>query len=130
MIVMADPLVRTIYMGGEFKPSSVAPVAILLIWYSVGIFAWAGQSIVAPGFFAMQDTITPVADRDASRTVIFIPLNMVLMRAMGAPGIALATTIGISLHFLGMTWFLRRRLHGLEGGKVLRTVGRASWRRL
>jgi len=48
----------------------------------------------------------------------------VLMRAMGAPGIALATTIGISLHFFGMTWFLRRRLHGLEGGKVMRTVGR------
>jgi|GEM_PF-24394 len=122
LIVMADPLVRTIYMGGAFSPSSVAPVAILLIWYSVGIFAWAGQRIVAPGFFAMQDTITPVAIGTVS-TVIFIPLNIVLMRMMGAPGIALATTIGISLHFLGMTWFLRRRLHGLEGGRVIRTVG-------
>lgn len=125
LVVMADPLVRTIYMGGEFRPSSVAPVAILLIWYSVGIFAWAGQRIVAPGFFAMQDTLTPVLIGSVS-TVIFIPLNMLLMRTMGAPGIALATTIGISLHFLGMLWFLRRRLHGLEGGKVLRTVARAT----
>jgi len=125
MVVMADPLVRTIYMSGEFKPASVAPVAVLLIWYSVGIFAWAGQRIVAPGFFAMQDTITPVAIGTAS-TIVFIPLNLVLMRAMGAPGIALSTTIGISLHFFGLTWFLRRRLHGLEGGKVLRTVGRAT----
>jgi putative peptidoglycan lipid II flippase len=123
MVVMADPLVRTIYMSGEFKPSSVAPVAILMIWYSVGIFAWAGQRIIAPGFFAMQDTITPVAIGTAS-AIVFIPLNLILMRAMGAPGIALATTIGISLHFFGMTWWLRRRLHGLEGGKVLRTVGR------
>jgi len=121
MIVMADPLVRAIYMSGEFRPSSVAPVAILLIWYSVGIFAWAGQRIVAPGFFAMQDTLTPVLIGTVS-TIIFIPLNMILMKSMGAPGIALATTIGISLHFLGMTWFLRKRLHGLEGGAVLRTV--------
>lgn len=123
LIVMADPLVRTIYMGGEFRPSSVAPVAILLIWYSVGIFAWAGQRIIAPGFFAMQDTLTPVLIGTVS-TIVFIPLNMVLMKTMGAPGIALATTIGISIHFLGMTWFLRRRLKGLEGGKVLRTVAR------
>ncbi len=121
LIVMADPLVRTLYMSGEFKPSNVAPVAVLLIWYSVGIFAWAGQRIVAPGFFALQDTITPVAIGTVS-TVVFIPLNMLLMRTMGAPGIALATTVGISIHFLGMTWFLRRRLHGLEGGKILRTV--------
>lgn len=125
MIVMADPLVRAIYMSGEFSPSSVAPVAILLIWYSVGIFAWAGQRIVAPGFFAMQDTITPVAIGTVS-TAIFIPLNMILMKAMGAPGIALATTIGISIHFLGMTWCLRRRLHGLEGGAVVRTVALAT----
>lgn len=123
LIVMADPLVRTIYMSGEFRPSSVAPVALLLIWYSVGIFAWAGQRIVAPGFFALQDTITPVVIGTVS-TVIFIPLNMILMKTMGAAGIALATTIGISLHFVGMTWVLRKRLHGIEGGKVLRTVGR------
>lgn len=124
LIVMADPLVRTLYMGGEFRPSSVAPVAILLIWYSVGIFAWAGQRIVAPGFFAMQDTLTPVLVGTVS-TLVFIPLNMVLMRTMGTPGIALATTIGISIHFFGMTWVLRRRLHGLEGGQVLRTVSRS-----
>ena len=122
LVVMADPLVRTIYMDGEFLPSNVAPVAILLIWYSVGIFAWAGQRIVAPGFFAMQDTLTPVLIGTVS-TVIFLPLNMILMKVMGAPGIALATTIGISIHFLGMTWFLRKRLGGLEGRKVLRTVG-------
>ena len=123
LIVMADPLVRTIYMGGEFRPSSVAPVAILLIWYSVGIFAWAGQRIIAPGFFAMQDTITPVLVGTVS-TIIFIPLNMTLMRTMGASGIALATTIGISIHFLGMTWILRKRLGGLEGRAVMRTVSR------
>lgn len=124
MVVMADPLVRAIYMGGEFKASSVAPVALLLIWYSVGIFAWAGQRIVAPGFFAMQDTITPVAIGTLS-TVVFIPLNMILMKAMGAPGIALATTIGITLHFVGMSWVLRKRLHGLESLKIIRTVSLA-----
>lgn len=123
MIIMADPLIRMIYMGGEFRPSSVGMTAMLLIWYSVGIFAWAGQRIVAPGFFAMQDTITPVVIGTIS-TIIFLPLNFILMRVMGVSGIALSTTIAISLHFLGMTWFLKKRLHGLEGRKILSTVGR------
>ncbi len=123
LIVMADPLIRTIYMGGEFRPSDVGAAVIPLIWYSVGIFAWAGQRIVAPGFFALQDTVTPVVIGSVA-TVIFIPLNYVLMRMMGTGGIALATSIGISIHFLGMTWFLKRRLGGVEGGKILSVVGR------
>jgi putative peptidoglycan lipid II flippase len=123
LIVMADPLVRTIYMGGEFQPSNVPYCVVPLIWYSVGIFAWAGQRIIAPGFFALQDTVTPVLIGSVA-TVLFIPLNYVLMRVMGNGGIALATTIGISLHFFGMTWFLKRRLNGIEGRKLASTIGR------
>lgn len=123
IIVMADPLVRTIYMGGKFMPSSVNATVIPLIWYSVGIFAWAGQAIVARGFFAMQDTISPVVIGTAS-TLIFIPLNYYLMHSMGTGGIALATTIAISLNFLALTWYLRKRLHGLEAGRTINTIGR------
>ncbi|MHB9038457.1 MAG: murein biosynthesis integral membrane protein MurJ, partial [Armatimonadota bacterium] len=123
MVVMADPLVRMIYMGGEFTAASVPATVIPLIWYSVGIYAWAGQAIVARGFFALQDTITPVVIGTVS-TIVFIPLNYFLMRTMGTGGIALSTTIAISLHFFGLTWFLRRRLNGIEGGKIVSTVGR------
>ena len=114
MIVMADPLVRTIFMGNKFLPSMVGPTVIPLIWYCVGIYAWAGQAIVARGFFALQDTITPVVVGTIS-TLIFIPLNFILMRTMGTGGIALATSIAVSLHFFGLTFFLRRRLGGIEG---------------
>ena len=81
MIVMADPLVRTSYMGNKFLPSMVGPTVITLIWSCVGIYAWAGQAIVARGFFALQDTITPVVVGTIA-TFIFIPLNYVLMRGM------------------------------------------------
>ncbi|MCL5103689.1 MAG: murein biosynthesis integral membrane protein MurJ [Armatimonadetes bacterium] len=123
IIVMADPLVRTIYMSGEFRPSSVGLTVVPLIWYSVGIYAWAGQAIVARGFFALQDTVTPVVIGTVS-TIIFIPLNWILMHAMGTGGIALSTSIGISIHFLALTWFLKKRLYGIEGRKTLSTVGR------
>ncbi len=123
MIVMADPLVRTVYMSGKFGPESVATAAIPLIFYSLGIFAWAGQAIVSRGFFALQDTITPVVTGTVA-TLLFIPINYILMRKMGTGGIALATTIAVSLHFFALVWFLRKKLYGLEGRNVLSTVGR------
>lgn len=123
MVVMADPIVRTVYMNGNFKPSDVPVTAIALIFYSWGIFAWAGQAIVARGFFALQDTITPVVIGTVS-TVVFIPTNFFLMKYMGIAGIALSTTLAATLHFLLLTFFLRKRLNGLEGRKTLNTAFR------
>ena len=123
MVVMADPIIRTVYMSGEFRPSDVPVTAVALMFYSAGIFAWAGQAIVARGFFALQDTITPVVIGTVS-TAIFVPVNYFLMKMMGIAGIALSTTIAATLHFVLLTLFLRKRLHGLEGAKTMKTAGR------
>jgi len=128
MMVMADPIVRAAYMSGEFTAARVGAASVALVWYSAGIFAWAGQAIVARGFFAMQDTLTPVVLGSAV-TVVFVPLNYVLMRAMGHGGLALATSIAATIHLVALTVFLRRRLGGLEGARIVSSlikVGTAS----
>ena len=123
MVVMADPIVRTVYMSGKFTSADVGATSIALICYSVGIFAWAGQAIVARGFFAMQDTRTPIFLGTAA-TIVFIPLNIVLMRVMGHGGLALATSIAAAIHLIALSVCLRKRLHGLEGGKVFSSLGK------
>lgn len=123
MVVMADPIVRTIYMSGKFTPADVGATSIALIFYSVGIFAWAGQAIVARGFFAMQDTWTPIW-LGTIATIIFVPLNFVLMHAMGHGGLALATSIAAAIHLMALTIFLRKRLHGLEGGAIVSSLAK------
>ena len=121
MVVMADPIVRTVYLGGEFTQADVGATTIALIFYSAGIFAWAGQAIVARAFFAMQDTVTPII-LGTIATVIFIPLNYILMHAMGHGGLALATSIAATLHLTALTIFLRKRLNGLEGSRILHSL--------
>ncbi|MDH7600897.1 MAG: murein biosynthesis integral membrane protein MurJ [Armatimonadota bacterium] len=123
MVVMADPIVRTVYMSGEFTAAKVGATAVALTWYSAGIFAWAGQAIVARGFFAMQDTLTPVV-LGSLVTLVFIPLNYLLMHLMGHGGLALATSIAATLHLLALIYFLRRRLRGIEGGKILASLAK------
>ncbi len=123
MAIMAGPIVRAIYLGGEFRLDDVGPTQVALVFYSVGIFAWAGQAIVARGFFAMQDTLTPVI-LGTIVTVIFVPLNYALMRPMGAGGLALATSIAAAVHLLLLTVRLRGRLNGLEGRRILASLTR------
>ncbi|OFX17980.1 MAG: murein biosynthesis integral membrane protein MurJ [Armatimonadetes bacterium RBG_16_58_9] len=123
MVVMADPMIRTVYLNGAYKPGNVPATSIALVFYSVGIFAWAGQAIVARGFFAMQDTLTPIILGTVS-TAVFIPLNYALMRVMGAGGLALATSIAAAFHLAILTIFLRKRLHGLEGGRIVKSVAK------
>ncbi|MGQ9456560.1 MAG: murein biosynthesis integral membrane protein MurJ [Armatimonadota bacterium] len=125
MAVMADAVVRTVYMSGEFTAARVSATAVGLTWYSVGIFAWAGQAIVARGFFAMQDTLTPVV-LGSLVTIVFVPLNYGLMKVMGHGGLALATSIAATLHLLALVYFLRRRLRGIEGGKILFSLVKVS----
>ncbi len=123
MIIMADPLVRTVYMSGKFTSADVGMTEIALIFYCAGLFAWAGQAILARGFFAMQDTVTPIILGTVA-TAIFIPISYILMRAMGHGGLALATSIAATLHMLALAWFLRKRLGGIEGGRIVAGVGR------
>lgn len=123
MIVMADPIIRTIYMSNKFTSGDVPVTAIALIFYSLGIFAWAGQSIVARGFFALQDTVTPIIVGTVS-TVVFIPLNIFFMRLMGHSGLALSTTVAVTIHFLILTVLLKRKMGGLNGGEIMGSVSK------
>ncbi|MFQ3548811.1 MAG: murein biosynthesis integral membrane protein MurJ [Armatimonadota bacterium] len=123
MVVMADPIVRTVFMtpGGEFKHSDVPATEIGVIMYCVGIFAWAGQAIVARGFFAMQDTITPVV-LGSVVTIFFIPMNFIFMKMFGHGGLALATSVAATIHLLGLILFIRKKTGGIEGARVIKST--------
>ncbi len=120
MVVMADAIVRAIYLRGEFTGDDVPATRIGLIYYSVGIFAWAGQAIIARGFFALQDTITPVIVGSIV-TALFIPLNYLLMGPLGHGGLALATSIAATAHFILLVYLLRNKIGGIEGGAVVKS---------
>ena len=123
MMIMADPIVRTVYMWRSFTAADVPITALCFVFYSIGIFAWAGQAIVSRGFFAIQDTVSPVVIGTVT-TVIFIPLNFVFIKLLGCGGLALATTVGIIIHFAILTCCLRKKIGGIDGGRIVYTVKR------
>jgi len=60
LIVLAEPLVATIYFGGVFTENEVRLSVLALQAFAVGLVGFSFVKILAPAYFAREDTRTPV----------------------------------------------------------------------
>jgi len=60
LIVLATPLVITLFFGGEFDATAVRLTVLALQAYAVGLVGFSFVKVLAPAFFAREDTRTPV----------------------------------------------------------------------
>jgi len=93
LIVLSGPLVATIYHHGKFTPQDVQMSTAALVAFSAGLPGFILVKILAPGFYARQDTRTPV--RIGMMTML---INVVLSLALIFPlkHVGLAAAISIS----------------------------------
>ena len=100
MLAFAGPLTATIFGRGEFTAYDVEMTSYALMTYSVGLLGMSLIKVLAPGYFARQDTRTPVRVGLISLGVnLTLNLLIVLPAArMGfkAPHALLATSTSIS----------------------------------
>lgn len=95
--VLSQPLLFSLFQYGEFSAADVGMAAQSLMAYSTGLLAFMSIKILAPGFYARQDTKAPV-----KIGIITLVANMVLMLALIMPlkhaGLALATSLAAWLN--------------------------------
>jgi len=104
LIVVAEPLVATIYQHGVFDESDTRRVAATLICYSVGVVAYFMQHVIVRAFYALQDSKTPA--RIALYMVAMdFALNLVLVFPFEERGLALATAVCATIQ---VVWLLVR----------------------
>jgi putative peptidoglycan lipid II flippase len=60
MLVFAEPLTATIFGRGKFEERDVVMTSYALMAYSWGMLGMSLVKVLAPGYFARQDTRTPV----------------------------------------------------------------------
>ena len=60
LLVLAGPLTATIFGYGEFGARDVEMTRYALMAYSWGLIGFSLVKVLAPGYFARQDTRTPV----------------------------------------------------------------------
>ena len=119
LIVLAEPLVATIFYGGEFTVFDVRMTALALQAFALGLVGFSYVKILAPAYFARENTRTPVKIGLVALAVNFI-LSVVLAYALTRAefegthaGLALAISVSAILN----AWLLYR---GLRRDGVLR----------
>jgi len=73
LVVLAGPLIATLFYGGIFDERSVSMTMLALRAYAVGLIGFSFVKILAPAFFAREDTRTPVRI-----ALVALALNLVL----------------------------------------------------
>jgi len=99
MVALAEPTVTLVYQRGAFTALDSARATAVLELFALGIASWGVQMVAARGFYAEQNTLTPMA-LSTVVTLGSVPLYMTLGDRMGASGLALAATIGITTQAL------------------------------
>ncbi len=92
IIMLAEPIIRVMFERGAFLPADTVATYKALIAFAIGLPAFILIKILAPCFFANEDTKTPFKIATFCIAVNLI-LNLVLMGSMQHVGMALATSI-------------------------------------
>ncbi len=123
--VLPGPLVVLFYQRGAFDERASVMTAAALFFYSFGLLGQAAEFILARGFFALQDTRTPVV-LSALAVGVNLALSLALVGPMRHAGLALANSIAALFNAVLLAVFLHRRLEGQLGRGLARFILRAA----
>ena len=117
LAVLAEPIATVLFQRGQFSTEDAKATAQALAAFAFGLPAFVLIKAVVPGFFARQDTATPVKIAVIAM-VVNIGLAMILMQFLAHAGIALATALSAWLNVLALGVVLIRRGHFQADGQL------------
>ena len=123
LIVLHRPIIRLIYEWKVFGVASTDMTASALMFYAIGLAAYAAVRILAQSFYALKDTITP-AKVGICAVIVNVLLNLMLMYHLGAGGLALATSIAAFFNAFWLFYLLRKKLGYIDGRRMASSLVR------
>ena len=108
LILLAEPLLVSLFHYGAMTDHDVVMAARSLRAYALGLLAFMLIKVLAPGYFARQDTKTPVK---IGIVAMFanMALNLALIVPLAHAGLALATALSAFLNAGLLGFGLRRQ---------------------
>ena len=129
LYVLDRATIGVLFEHGQFNARSTDMVVFALQFYLLGLLAHSALEIIVRAFYAVQNTITPVAVGIAAM-IFNISLSLVMVRPLSFGGLALANSTATTVEMVLLLWLLRKRLGGIDsrsvGGTLLRSIGAAA----
>jgi putative peptidoglycan lipid II flippase len=125
MLAMSHQIVAALYEGGKFGATQTSAVAACLQLFAVGVFAWCLHPVLMRGFFAVQNSVTPILLGTAT-TVVFVTLVFILKATpLGFYALPAASSISAVLLVMMLTIAVSKRIGGLDIRSILVTFGKS-----
>ncbi len=115
LVILAGPILITLFQYDAFMPDDVRMSTYSLIAYSAGLPAFIAVKVLAPGYYARQDTTTPVkiaiAAMVTNMVLNLIFVGLLLNNEFEGPhaGLALASSVAAYLNAILLYRGLRKR---------------------
>ena len=95
-MVLRQEIVQVLFQRGQFDPQATRLTAGVLPFFMAGAFAFAAQTIVSRGFFALQNTLFPALFSSVC-VLASCPVIYGLSQWMGVQGVALGLSLSVIL---------------------------------
>ena len=92
LMVLRQEVILILFQRGNFDAAATGQTSVVLIFFLIGSFAFAANTIVPRAYYAMQDTLSP-AVYGSGVVVLSIPLYLAGSNMLGTRGIALAVSL-------------------------------------
>jgi putative peptidoglycan lipid II flippase len=118
--LLAEPIIRVLFERGRFGPEDTLRTAGALAAFAIGLPAFVLVKAFTPGFFAREDTRTPLVIAVIS-VVVNVALNLVFLygTTLAEVGIALATSLSGWLNAALLAGILYRRDHWIADQRLM-----------
>ncbi len=113
LLVLNRPIIQVLFERGVFDAQSTALTATCLLFFSLGLPFISGVKILAPPFYSLKDTKTPVVVAFFVM-LIYIVLSLILMKPLRVGGIALALSVSSAFNFVVLFVLLEKKIGRIE----------------
>jgi len=113
LVLCAEPVYGLFFMRGQFDANAVHQSALALAAYAPGLLCVGFSRVLAPTFYALKDTRTPVIISFWT-LLVNVGLGLLLMGPLAHVGLALALSIASLFNALVLAWLLMRKMPEID----------------
>lgn len=123
LAALSHPVIRFMYefKSGAFTAEDTDNTAYALVFYTIGVFAYAAIHTLSRAFYALKDTKTPVAIAVLSIAVNVV-LSILLVGPMAQGGLALAYSIAGIFNMVVLIILLNRSIGDIGSNALFKST--------
>lgn len=124
LMVLSRPIIRVLFERGQFDLESTALSSVCLLFFALGLPFISGVKIIAPVFFSLKDTVSPVIIGVGAMT-INLGLSFALKGPLNVGGLALALSLSQVANFFALFIWLEKKIGPVRKKSILISAGKS-----